>query len=283
MEQRSEEWFKARKGRVTASSVGAILGLSPFAKPDDVMRRMVREYHGASSEFHGNVATEWGTMNEAGALAEFEMATGTDVRACGFFAYEDWAGASPDGLIGDDGMIEIKCPFSMRNGDGVFKSAREQMHYYAQMQFQLFITNRTWCQFYQWAPSGTWSEVVNYDEEFIDKMIPKLRAFYDGYLLEIKNPARHLEPARIDANAPQLIAEYDDTIEAIKLYEDRKKDLLAKLVEIAGNRDASFGGRKLTFVKRAGSVAYAKVVKEHLPEIDLEPYRGKPSEYWTLS
>ena len=51
MEQRSTEWFAARKGRVTGSSVGAILGLSPFMSPDDVMRRMVRERNGAASEF----------------------------------------------------------------------------------------------------------------------------------------------------------------------------------------------------------------------------------------
>jgi putative phage-type endonuclease len=283
MEQRSEEWFAARKGRITASSVGAILSYSPFEKPDDVMRRMVREYHRAPSEFNGNVATEWGTANEPHALSEYEMLTNRKVETCGFFTYEDWAGASPDGLLGDDGMIEIKCPYSMRKGDGLFKSAKEQMHYYAQMQFQMFIMKRRWCQFFQWCPTGTWSEIVNYDEEFVDDMIPKLRAFYEGYLLEIQNPERHLGELRLEVSAPQIIAEYDDTVEAIKLYEERKKELLAKLVEISGNRDASFGGRKLTFVNRAGAVAYAKVVKEHLPSLDLEPYRGKPSEYWTLS
>lgn len=283
MEQRSEEWFKARKGRITASSVGAILGLSPFMAPDDVMRRMVREYHGAPSEFNGNVATQWGTLNEAGALAEFEMTTATKVETCGFFEYEDWAGASPDGLIGEDGLIEIKCPYSMRKGEGRFKSAKEQMHYYAQMQFQLFIMQRTWCQFFQWCPTGTWSEVVHYDKAFIDDMMLKLRAFHAGYLLERVNPKRHLEDARINAYAPQIIAEYDDTVEAIKLYEERKKELLAKLVEVAGNRDASFGSRNLTCVQKAGSISYAKAVKEHMPNVDLEPYRGKPSSYWILT
>ena len=283
MEQRSEEWFSARKGRITASSVGAILGLSPFMAPDDVMRRMVREYHGASSEFNGNVATEWGTLNEPGALAQYQMETGVKVETCGFYEYEDWAGASPDGLIGDDGLIEIKCPYSMRKGEGRFKSVMEQMHYYAQMQFQLFIMQRKWCQFFQWCPAGTWSEVVYFDQPFVDDMMPKLRAFHAGYLLERINPKRHLEDARVDASAPQIIAEYDDTVEAIKLYEERKKELLAKLVEIAGNRDASFGGRNLTFVQKAGSISYAKAVKEHMPDVNLEPYRGKPSSYWILT
>ena len=110
MEQRSKEWFKAREGRITGSSVGAILGYSPFMSPDDVMRRMVREYHGAESEFKGNAATEWGTLNEPGACVEYEMETGSTVELCGFYKYEHWLGASPDGLIGSNGLVEFKCP-----------------------------------------------------------------------------------------------------------------------------------------------------------------------------
>ena len=282
-EQRSPEWFKAREGRVTGSSVGAILGLSPFMSADDVMRRMVREYHGADSEFQGNAATQWGTMNEPGACAEYEMETGNTVELCGFYKHEHWLGASPDGLLGSNGLVEFKCPYSMRKGEGRFKTALEQMHYYAQMQIQLFITDRDFCDFYQWSPSQTKLEVVQRDDQFLNENMPKLRAFYDAYLLECERPDRHLAPKRVGLHAPQIIAEYDDTVEAIKLYEERKKELLAKLVELAGNRDASFGTRKLTFVQKAGSVSYSKVVKEHLPDLDLEPYRGNPTEYWSLS
>jgi putative phage-type endonuclease len=283
MEQRTFEWYKAREGRVTGSSVGAILGYSPFMKPDDVMRRMVREYHGAESEFQGNAATQWGVANEAGACAEYEIETGNTVELCGFYEYEHWLGASPDGLIGTNGLVEFKCPYSMRNGEGRFKTALEQLHYYAQMQIQLFITERDYCDFYQWSPSKTQLEVVQRDEQFINNTLPRLKEFYDAYLLERTNPERHLAPKRPELDAPQIIAEYDDVVEAIKLYEERKKELLAKLVEIAGNRSANFGTRKLTFVQKAGNVAYATIVKEHLPDLDVEPYRGKPSEYWMLS
>ena len=282
-EQRSPEWFKAREGRVTGSSVGAILGLSPFMSADDVMRRMVREYHGADSEFQGNAATQWGTMNEPGACSEYEMETGNTVELCGFYTYEHWLGASPDGLIGSNGLVEFKCPYSMRKGEGRFKTAQEQMHYYAQMQIQLFITNRDYCDFYQWSPSQTKLEVVSRDDQFLKDSLPKLKDFYDAYLLECGNPDRYLTPKRAELNAPQILAEYDDAVEAIKLYEERKKELLAKLVEISGGRNASFGTRKLTFVQKAGSVGYATIVKEHLPDLDVEPYRGKPSEYWMLS
>jgi len=180
-------------------------------------------------------------------------------------------------------LVEFKCPYSMRKGEGRFKTALEQLHYYAQMQVQMFITERDFCDFYQWSPGKTQLEVVNRDEQFINNMLPRLKEFYEAYLEEIKHPERHLAPKRAEFNAPQILAEYDDTVEAIKLYEERKKELLAKLVEIAGNKNAMFGTRKLTFVQKAGNVAYATIVKEQLPDFDVEPYRGKGSEYWMLS
>ena len=84
MEQRSEEWFEARRGRITASMVGAILGHAPYMTRDQAMRRMVRDHHKAESEFSGNVATEYGTFNEDGARFEYELETGNTVQEEGF-------------------------------------------------------------------------------------------------------------------------------------------------------------------------------------------------------
>jgi predicted phage-related endonuclease len=72
VEQRSQEWFDARKGRITGSVVGAILGLDPNCTRDEAMRRMVRAYHGAPSEFKGNIATQWGITHEDEAREAFE-------------------------------------------------------------------------------------------------------------------------------------------------------------------------------------------------------------------
>lgn len=58
--QKSAAWHESRKMRITGSRVGAILGLSPWQKPDAVLREMVREHHGAEREFSGNIATEHG-------------------------------------------------------------------------------------------------------------------------------------------------------------------------------------------------------------------------------
>lgn len=195
MEQRSPEWFKARQGRVTGSAVGAILGLSPFAKPHDVMRRMVRDYHGLPTEFTGNVATDWGTLHESGAIAEYEMMTGRTVTPAYFVMHEDWIGASPDGYIGETGLIEVKCPFGLRHEFAPvnFKTMKQQPHYYAQIQIQLLATKRDWCDFWQWTPNDTYLERVDRDDKYIETALKALRYFYNEYLIEREKPEKYCD------------------------------------------------------------------------------------------
>lgn len=290
MEQRSEEWFAARRGRVTASMVGAILGLNPYMGREDAMRAMVRESLGLEREFSGNVATEWGTYNEAGALVEYRIKTTHDVEPAGFIAFEDWAGASPDGLVGDTGGVEIKCPYSLRaapQGEPVpFKPLADQPHYYAQVQFTLYVTGRKWWHFFQWCPADVKLEPALPDPEWQADNIPRLRQFHAEYLHELDhNPDEYRLPKRKTLDTPEahkMVAEWDELTEQAERLAERKADLLDSMVSMAGG-DAWFAGRKLTQVERAGSVAYARAVKEHLPKLDLQPYRGKASRYWKLT
>lgn len=286
MQQNTPEWYAARKGRVTASMVGAILGVAPYMTRDDAMRRMVRDYHGAEPEFTGNVATAWGTQNEDGARFEFTLSTGIAVEQCGFFTRDDWAGASPDGLTSDRGLIEIKCPFGLKDKeDPKFKTAEEQQHYYAQMQFQMWVTGKPFTHFWQWTPKGTRHEIVYYNIRWVLENLPKLRAFYSEYLKEIGNPD-HLQPRRKvveTVNARKLLDEYDDLALSIEFAEARKNEIMAELEKMADGRDSLIWGRKFTKVEKAGSVSYAKVVKKKLPDLDLTPWTGKPSQYWKLS
>jgi putative phage-type endonuclease len=286
MEQRTQEWFEARKGRITASSVGAILGHAPYATRDDVMRRMVREYHGAPEEFEGNIATEYGTRNEAGALTEYIMETGNDVEQIGFVTREHWAGCSPDGFIGEDGGLEIKCPFGLRKDEApAFKTLKEQPHYYDQIQFSLWVTGRKWWDFYQWSPNGTMLERVEVDELWQGFSLPHLRQFHAEYVDERKTPDVHLEPKRPIIDTPEarrIMAEYEQICEALDRAEERKKELLSNMAVIAMDRNVVFAGRNLTKIEKAGAIAYAKAVKALIPDVDLEPYRGKKSSYWVV-
>jgi putative phage-type endonuclease len=186
--QRTKEWFKQREGRVTASAIGAIMGYNPFSSREDEMMRMLRK----GKKFEGNVATEWGTFNEGGAIVEFEMETGLKVEEAYFVPWQDWMGASPDGYVGNGNLIEVKCPYSKRKG-GEFKSIIEQKHYYAQIQMQLFCTGRDACYFFQWSPFLTKLELIERDEKFIKDMLIQARSFYDEYNVILKNERINLK------------------------------------------------------------------------------------------
>lgn len=284
--QRSPEWHQARTNRLTASVAGAVLGLDPYRDRNDVMRMMVRDFHGAEREFVGNVATQHGTGNEETAKFDFQLETGLPVTDCGFFTYDDWLGASPDGMIGDDSVLEIKAPYGKRNDEAPeFKSIMDQLHYYAQVQLQLLCTGRDYAWFFQWTPRANKIERIVYNQDWIATNLPILAQFYAEYLSERDNPD-HLAPKRAAIDTPQahkMVSEYDELSEAIERATERRKELLAEMVDLGGSKDTLFAGRKLTKVEKAGAVSYAAVVKEHLPKLDLTKYRGKPSEYWKLS
>lgn len=292
IEQRTEEWFAQRKLRITGSRVGAILDLSPWQKPKDVLRAMVREYHGAESEFKGNPATDHGMANEQRAMLCFMRESGLMVELCGFFAYGDSLGASPDGLTSDGGVLELKVPFGLRNG-GEFKTLAEQPHYFCQVQMEMIATGRNHAYFAQYiAPKGDPIapdyvheqiniERVERDPLWLDNNLTKISDFYRLLLSELDNED-HLAPLRVQFEADEVVAEIDALRERQKADAEREKELVAQLVEMAEGKDAEVSGRRLTLVKRQGSISYAKAIKELLPDADLEKWRGEPSESWRL-
>lgn len=285
MEQRSPEWFAARKGRITGSMVGAALGLDPNCTRAEAMRRMVRAHQGLPSEFVGNIATQWGQSHEQEALEDFQYKMGLEVQKATFVVdpARPWLGASPDGYVGDDAVFECKCPFGLRDHAKpvLFKTLSDQPHYYAQMQIQTLVTGRKRCYFWQWTPQDAVLIIVDFDQGWIDANLPKLEAFYQEFLDQCDDAVDERTRAEIDTPAVrQKLAEYDDLAKTIDDAENRRKVILAELVALAGEKDATICGRKLTKVEKAGSVSYAAAIKELAPKADLEKWRGKPSSYW---
>lgn len=281
IEQRSPEWFAQRRGRVTGSVAGAILGVSPFMSANDVMRQMVRDYHNLPSEIPDNPAFAYGRFHETLAIRDFEMQY-HKVEPCGFFAYEDWLGASPDGLVNDDAVIEVKCPYKYRTKNPEFLTLAMQPHYYAQVQLEMLCTGRQRAWFYQWSPIGDQVEVVLRDQAWLDVNLPRLRAFYDQYLIERENPDKYILKHIDTLYVNKLLDEYDELKEAEDRAVERKKAIIKEFEIITGGESAILGeNRKFTKVERAGQVAYAKACKDY--KINVEPYRGKPSEYWKLT
>lgn len=284
MEQRTDEWKAARMGRLTTSMAGAALGLAPYRDKDDCLRDLVRSMNGMESEFTGNIATEYGTNMEPQALTAYELETGHTVTPEGFVPFEDWTGASPDGYVCDHGLVEIKCPFGIRKDlKPVFKTIADQPHYYAQIQMQIFVTGRHWCDFYQWSPNGSKLERINYDGGWINENLPRLKAFW--WKAHEADPKDFEGPKRKVIDTPEaekLVTEYDELSEAIENAQARKKDIIARMVEMSDGKNALVSGRNLTLVKRKGSVAYAKALSHYAPDADLEPFRGKESESWQI-
>ena len=251
------------------------------------MRRMVREYHGAESERKDNPAVTYGRNHESGAILDFRMETGLDVEEVGFLPYEDWLGASPDGLTSDGGILETKVPFSLRKSeDPNFKPLAEQPHYYAQVQVEILCANASHGWFWQWSAHGTRLERVEIDQAWRDENLPRLKQFHAELMDAIRTPDEHLAPRRVVIDtlaASRLLREWDEMAEAEDRARDRKAAILEELVQMAGNGDAEVCGRKLTRVNRAGSISYAKALAELAPGADLEKWRGKPSSSWRLT
>ena len=250
--------------------IGAILGVSPFMSRAQAMRNMLDP----ENAFKGNVATEYGTFNEEHALFEFEMVTGLKIVESEFCIHpeHDWLGATPDGFVGD-ALIEVKCPYGLRD-DPVpeFKDIEDLPHYYAQIQYQLYCTGRNSCFFYQWSRFGSRQQIVEFDPVFIKNTLPKLEAFYQEFL-------NGEEP-----EIPNHVAA-DEYLAAKEIFDAAKKELdkaKAALIEIADGKSVKIGPLSVYPVKREGAVSYAKVVKDHCKDVDLEPYRGKPSTSWAI-
>ena len=299
MEQRTAEWFEARKGMITGSRAAAALGISPWQTPEQLMREMVREYHGAESERVDNMIMEYGRNHENLAMLDYMSKTGNVPEECGFIVHPDipWLGASPDGLIGDDTVLEIKAPWKYRNKkdpdmENIFSV--NLSHYMVQVQIEMACSVRPLAHFYQWGqwknPAGgirTYDrlEYVVFNKGWFEHVLPQLAAFRVRFLKELDNP-EHLEPLRIiirRGEASLLVSEYSTLGAEIDNATARRKEILEELAIMTGGKNAEICGRKFTAVEKAGSISYAKALKKYAPDADLEPFRGKPSSFWKLS
>jgi putative phage-type endonuclease len=155
MEQRSEEWFQARLGKVTASRVADVL--AKIKSGESASRRnykiqLVSErLTGEKQETYINQAMQDGIDREFYAREKYVQQFG-EVEEVGFVKHPTLeAGASPDGMVGDDGIIEIKCPMGSTHTETLM-TQDVPSRYVPQIQFQLLVTGRKWCDFVSYNP-----------------------------------------------------------------------------------------------------------------------------------
>ena len=157
MEQRTEEWFNARLGKVTASRIADLMAKTKSgysASRDNYMAQLtIERLTQKPTEGYTNAAMQWGTDQEPFARAAYETKTGQLVTEVGFIVHPeiDQAGASPDGLVGDEGMVEIKCPESKTMIETLL-SDKVPDKYFKQMQWQMACTGRKWCDYVVFDP-----------------------------------------------------------------------------------------------------------------------------------
>ena len=199
--QRTEEWLAARRGKVTASRVYDIVKTirngSYSASRKNYAAELVRErLTGNSLEPVSNEFTEWGVEQEPAARAAYEKARGVSVAEVGFVNHPTipMSGASPDGLIGEDGMLEIKCPTTATHIATLLGGELNEQYRY-QMLWQLAC-----------CPERKWVDFESFD--------PRMPEDMQCFIARIERNDEEI--AEVEREVKQFLKEVDETVQALK-------------------------------------------------------------------
>ena len=190
--QRTVEWLQARLGKVTASIAAAALHLHPYKSARSAWREVTGQKTEAEVyEYLTNRHMQWGVQWEAPARLAYEAHTGEWVNETGLWVSDEypWLAASPDGLIGEEGLVEVKAP--------EFAKHVCPAHYKLQCLVQLIVTRRKWCDYWSWG----WRDQVPYLERVFPlsqtgeaALLRRLRRWHEQYVLGGEEPPR--KPSR---------------------------------------------------------------------------------------
>lgn len=177
-----------RIGRITGSRIGAILGLKgAFHTRAHTLRDMVREFHGLPDLFVSTPEVEHGVKNEGEAIMAYEAQTGYLVHGgqeIVLHPFYDFLAITPDGLVDDDGGVEVKAPYRAR-----YTSIWEKPHYEAQLRLSIECTGRQWWDFGVWRPNKPLSiSRVEFNPDWLPSVLPRLQAFMAEYEAAIRDP-----------------------------------------------------------------------------------------------
>jgi putative phage-type endonuclease len=185
LEQGSEAWHTARRGIVTASVVGKLIAPTLKVADNDTSR-------GLTNQLAAERITGWtdptytsddmwrGILHEPIARAKYAETNGVTVDEVGFMVRDDWGfkiGASPDGLIGEDGGLEIKCPKAKTHIATVITD-RVPAYYMAQVQTNLLVSGREWWDFASFCSGlALWTKRVYLDPQWQEAIVAAVAGF----------------------------------------------------------------------------------------------------------
>jgi putative phage-type endonuclease len=200
-EQRTDEWFQQRLGKVTASNLHKVMVKTKTGYGADrghYMTQLVLErITGQRADGYTSAAIQWGIEQEQFARAAYEAYRGVLVEEVGFIPHPTiaMAGASPDGLVGADGMVEIKCPESKTHLEVLLSANPVSGQYFAQMQWQMRCADRQWCDY------------VVFD--------PRFPAKAQLFIARVNRDDRWIEETETEVN--KFLAEVEEKVQALKL------------------------------------------------------------------
>jgi hypothetical protein len=212
VEQRGEAWRALRLGKVTGSRAKAML--SKIQKGEAAGRRDLRMLliterltQQSQESDYVNADMIWGTEHEVEALACYEALTGSLVSLVGFVEHDDLpVGTSPDGFVGDDGILSLKCPRSA-NHWSYLRDGVEPGEHVAQNTHELWLTGRAWLDF------------VSYD--------PRFPISLQLFCVRVTRTAEQLDA--YDSALRAFLAECDTELQAVKTMADLRGQLTASV------------------------------------------------------
>lgn len=201
VDQQTPEWLLMRTGMVTASRVADVIkkrknGENELKKRADYRTEVISEIlTGRAAEHYVTPAMEWGIEHEAEARATYELRLDREVTPVGFAIHDRIPrfGASPDGLIGEDGCVEFKCPTTATHIEWMIAGVVPEEHK-PQMDAEMSCANRKWCDFVSFDP----------------RLPKKLQMFVRPYLRD---------EVRIAAMEEEVLKFLEEIIATIKLLE----------------------------------------------------------------
>lgn len=202
--QGTPEWHQIRLGKVTASRIADVRARTKSgwgAGRDNYMSELLIErLTGVPTEGFTSADMQWGTDHEPDARAEYQFFRNSRVTQVGFIAHPSIAetGASPDGLVGDDGLVEIKCPKSATHGKTLLGASIADK-YLMQMMWQMACTGRKWCDFVSYdprfpAPMQLHVRRVERDDDLIASIEKDVAEFLDELRMTVYRLQKKYEP-----------------------------------------------------------------------------------------
>jgi putative phage-type endonuclease len=198
MEQRTDDWFAARLGKVTASRVADVVAKTKngySASRENYMADLIVErLTGQKASSFSNAAMEWGTEQEPNARAAYSARTGELVEEVGFIDHPTIAlsGASPDGLV-SEGIVEFKCPNTATHLEYLL-AGKAPEKYVTQMQWQMACTGRPWCDF------------VSFDPRLPEHL----------QMLVVRIPRNEVRIIELEDEVRKFLAELDDKVKKLQ-------------------------------------------------------------------